>query len=1480
MFRNARLVRCALILGLFGAYATAPKAEATDAPKLRVMFLGDNGHHQPALRFKQLQPVLAERGIALDYTDKVESLKPAHLAEYAAVMIYANQDRWSPEQEAALLDYVRSGRGLVALHCASFCFRSSDAYVNMVGAQFKKHGTGTFRTELAEPNHPLMRGFAGFESFDETYVHAKHNTAGRTVLEYRVDAEGREPWTWVRDEGRGRVFYTAWGHDERTWGNPGFQNLVERGVRWVTHSDVPVPDFAAPAAEYKPNLTAKRTDVAPFEYRQAHVPFYPPGGARKGDGEWNKMQQPLAAEESLKHYITPDDFEVQLFAAEPEIGKPLAMAWDERGRLWICETVDYPNELQSPPTGRDRIRICEDTNGDGRADRFTVFAEQLSIPTSLAFYRGGVIVQDGTETIYLRDTNGDDRADEREVLLTGWALGDTHGGVSNFRYGLDNWYWATQGYNQSSPTRPDGKKLAEFRMGFFRFQMNDRPRQVEQVEFIRSTNNNTWGLGISEEGLIFGSTANGNPSVFMPIPNRYYEQVRGWGPSVLKSIAEDNHFEPVTDQVRQVDHHGGFTAAAGHALYTARTYPQEYWNRTAFVCEPTGHLIATFTLKADGTNFRARNAWNLAASNDEWAAPIMAEVGPDGNVWFIDWYNYIVQHNPTPIGFETGKGNAYQTPLRDKTHGRIYRLVCKSAAKEPAFTLAGATPEQLVAALRHPNMLWRLHAQRLLVERGEDDVVPALLELVKDSSVDEIGLNTGAIHALWTMQGLGIFNVKGLPIPRDIIAVEKALKHPSASVRRTATSVLPSIEWTCHTILHRGLFRDVDPQVRLAAALKAAEVRTNHDGALLAIWLLQDESVLNDPLMIDAVLAVAARHDLPFLLELMEEPGEAELKLKPAALEVVRRVAEHCARLVDSPQPILGPGEWRRNIDLVVAKWLPDLLNARAENSDAIIDGLAAGWPKGRPASEIADANEAFIHLWDRAPQGKRGTLFQLARKLGSKALEERSTELVASLAANVTDEKLPVEQRIAAAQQLIDFRRDDAEVVAKLLGAISPRTPLPLASGLLEAAGRSDSPAVGEKLVANLPVFTPALRTVALRVLLSRADWTRALLTGIEGGQVQLADLSLDQRQSLANHPDKQVKARAQSVLKRGGGLPDPNRQKVLDELLPLAKEKGTVAAGKLVFTKQCAKCHMHRGEGAKIGPDLTGMAVHPKAELLVHIIDPSRSVEGNFRVYSVQMDDGRVFTGLLAGESRSSLELFDAEGKRHVIPREEVEQLAASTKSLMPEGFEKQVTKAEIVDLLEFLADRGQYLPLPLAKAATIVSTRGMFYSEGNMGERLVFDDWGPKTFEGVFFQLIDPQGDRVPNVVMLNSPNGSVSARMPQRVEVPCNTAAKAIHILGGVSGWGHPGGGKEASLIVRLRYADGATEDHALVNGVHLADYIRRIDVPESKFAYDLHGRQVRYLKLQPKRDAVIQTIELVKGKDKTAPIVMAITVEPK
>ncbi len=1470
-------------------------AFSADAPPLKILFLGDNGHHRPVERFAQLEAALRPRGVTLKYTDVVSTALSAEtLTGFDGLMLYANIDVLPPAQEQALLDYVAAGKGFIPLHCASYCFRNSTKFVELVGAQFQKHGGEVFRVETALPDHPIMKGYGGFASWDETYVHTKHNDKDRTILEYRVqgmqaDGKTKEPWTWVRTHGKGRIFYTAWGHDQRTFSEAGFHNLVERGTRWACGQDPQVVPAFVDAGRFDPlPMTPIAKNLQPFEYEEVgpKIPNYRPGNQWGLLGEAHtKMQKPLPSAESMKHYSIPQGFHLELFADETSFaGKPIAMTWDERGRLWICETVDYPNDLQAPGEGRDRLRICEDTDGDGRADKFTVFAEGLSIPTAIAFHQGGAIVQNGTETLYLKDTNGDDRADVRTVLINGWALADTHGGVSNFQYGLDNTIWAMQGYNTSQPAYGENlaKKSEPFRMGFFRFMMQGRPGTavpgtpvVENVEFIRSSNNNTWGFGMSEEGLIFGSTANRNPSMFMPIANRYYERVRGWSAEQLGSIADTYLFKPITDKIRQVDQFGGYTAGAGHALYTARTYPAQFWNRTAFVCGPTGHLVGTFTLARDGAGFSSTSPMNLVAADDEWAAPIMAEVGPDGNVWVLDWYNYIIQHNPTPAGFKNGKGNAYESDLRDKKHGRIYRVVYDAAANSPERKLRQASPlsidhpDELVTALTRDNLLWRRHAQRLLVERGQTDVVPALLKLIADPSVDEIGLNVGAIHALWTLHGLGAIDENQ---PVVLAAVSSALKHPSAGVRRNALQVLPASEWSVEQIHKSASINDADLQVRLAAFLALADQPSSTLAGQIIAWsALETSGTMNDRWLRDAVTSAAAVHALPFLEALSKSDLTPQkgpmIQWDGVVAPVVERVAEHMARGKPSATEI--------------EQFIALLRNCREQQVDAMLAGLSRGWPRNHSVQLSDAAERLLLEQFKVSSTGAKGQLARLGSLWGSKALEQYAGEIAASLFETASDPKRPDAERISAVQQLISFQSQSDEAVKNVLSLITPKTSAELAAQLIAALSGSQAAALGPQLVERSPSLSPAVRAAALRLLLARPATTTVFLKAVEDGSLQLAELSLDQKQALSTHPDKALRDRANKLLKQTGGLPNADREKVVQELHSVTETRGDVALGKEVFKKQCAKCHMHSGEGQRIGPDLTGMAVHPKHELLIHILDPSRSVEGNFRVYTVALEDGRVISGMLAGESKTAIEIIDTEAKRHAIPREDIDELVASKKSLMPEGFEKQMKPEELTNLLEFLTARGKFVPLDIAKVATVVTTKGMFNSTEADVERLIFSDWTTKTFAGVPFYLVDPQGERVANAVMLHGTNGGLPPKMPRTVTLPVRMPVKALHFLGGISGWGFPASEKGTpTMTVRLYYADGKSEDHILRNGVHFADYIRVVDVPESKLAFRVRGQQVRYFAVVPERADAIDRIELIKGNDVTSPVTMAITVESR
>ncbi|HVU86896.1 MAG TPA: PVC-type heme-binding CxxCH protein [Pirellulales bacterium] len=1416
---------------LASLYVAAVAATTAADDRLSVLFLGDQGHHRPAAMHELAAQALGKEAIDLTYTGDVATLTAERLAKYDALLIFRDSGDLPAENEAALLSFVEAGKGLVAVHCASHCFRNSTKYTALVGGRFSHHDSGTFRAKIVDAQHPALRGVESFESWDETYVH-NELTDDRRLLMVREQEGGYEPYTWAREQGQGRVYYTALGHDERTWRNPAFAKLLAAALRW----------------------TAGRVkdDLPPVEYVDAGdgLPNYIAGKKWGTEGDrLKRMPRPLAPSESLRQMHTPEGFDVELFAAEPDIAKPIAMSFDERGRLWVIESVDYPNTLRDDPheNGEDRIKICEDTDGDGRADKFTIFADRLNVPTSVLPVRNGAIVAVAPHLAYLEDTDQDGKADRRTILFTGFGRRDTHAVTSNLHYGLDNWIYAAVGY--SGGTVKTGDIAHSFKQGIYRFRPDG-----SAFEVLTSTSNNTWGLGLSESGEIFASTANNEHSVFLAIPNRYFEMVRGWHGAGSAGIEDHKHYDPIAADVRQMDWHGAFTAATGHELYTARAFPREYWNRAALVCEPTGHLVHLDWLVPRGSSYVARDGYNLLASTDPWSAPIAAQVGPDGAVWALDWYNYVVQHNPTPQGFETGPGNAYETPLRDRTHGRVYRVVARDASASAAPHLDRNDPTQLVAALGHDNLFWRLQAQRLLVERGLADVVPQLVNLVGAAEQAP-----AVLHALWTLAGLR----DGGAIAREPDPFSQlgliALKSADSAVRRAALKLLPRTGDSGAAILAAGCLRDASPGVRLDALLALSEMPASAATAGALVEFLSSPDVAQDRWLPLAATCAAARNDAPFLDAIATFNGAPPAPLLTAA----RVVAEHFARG--------KPGD-------AVAPLLARLPEADVAISTALIGGLAAGWPEGAPPTIGKPLEEALAATLRALPGSAGLPVITLANRWGAgDSLAAVADEMKTALLREAADAALADEARRQAVVGLLALD-PAAKNAAQIIALITPRTSPELAADLLDALGQSTAAEVGATITAGWSQYTPATQAKAAAVLLRRSEWTKALLDGIENESVALANLSVETEQRLAQHPDSNLRERAAKLLAGRGRLADPDRQKVFDALRPLADRRGDAVAGKVVFEKNCAKCHRHSGEGGNVGPDLTGMAARKRADILSDVLDPNRSVEGNFQQYTVTTTDGRILSGLLAAETRTTIELVDAEARKQIILREDIDELAGSKRSLMPEGFEK-LPADELVNLLEFLAARGRYFPLPLDKAATAVSTIGMFYDHAATAERLIFADWKPRTLCGVPFYPIDPRDDRVPNVVLLYGPQGAFPPQMPKSVSVPCNATVKAIHLLSGVSGWGYPLGMKGSlTMTVRLVYADGESEDHPLLNGEHFADYIRRVDVPGSKFAAHLRDQQIRVITIEPARHSAIDHVELIKGDDATAPVVMAMTAE--
>ena len=751
----------------------------------------------------------------------------------------------------------------------------------------------------------------------------------------------------MRTQGKGRVFYTAWGHDERTWRQPGFQQLLERGIRWSAGGDW---------------LTRRHRDPAIATITlPAPLPTYkrPPAPWNTLDTAINQAQAALSPAASLQLMTLRPRFSARVFAAEPLIGRIVDFAWDARGRMWAVETNDYPNVvLPDSVPGHDRILILEDTKGTGVADRVTVFADGLNLATSLAFANGGVVVGQAPHMLFLRDTNGDDKADQRKVLFTGFPRGDTHGVISNLRYGFDNQVWGSVGYNGFRGTvGPSTYSRGQFGSGYFRF-----PVDGSDLEYVARTSNNTWGVALTEDNFVFGSTANARPSDFVAIPLRYTRGI-GARDTVLPGIADRIDVFPVRD-ILQVDQFGNYTAGSAHEIYTARAFPREYWNRVGFVAEPTAHVIGMFALSSDGSNMRARNRWSFLASRDAWASPVQVKVGPDGALWVSDFYSLVIQHNPTPEKLspeccKNGPGNAYETPNRNRFYSRIYRIAYDSAPPARTVRLDRATPAQLVDALRNDNLFWRLTAQRLLVERGKTDVVPALIRLASDQTVDDEGLNPGALHALWTLHGLGV-------LPHDSAALQaarSALTHPAASLRRAALMVLPRTPALLDAILAAGILpdrdspwpveytvpsavlEDADAHVRLEALLALSELPPSERIATTIAQTIAVPANARDPWIPDAAAVAGARQGPEFLTRLLGARPPADSIAVAGLGRTISKVARYQATGKDA-STIVG--------------FIATIPVTAPPFAIALLNGIAEGWPEEQPPSLSAEQRTAL----------------------------------------------------------------------------------------------------------------------------------------------------------------------------------------------------------------------------------------------------------------------------------------------------------------------------------------------------------------------------------------------------------------------------------------------------------------------------------------------------------------------------------------
>jgi putative membrane-bound dehydrogenase-like protein len=1057
-------------------------------------------------------------------------------------------------------------------------------------------------------------------------------------------------------------------------------------------------------------------------------------------------------------------------------------------------------------------------------DRKRVFADDLDLATSFCFYRDGVIVAQAPQILLLRDTDGDGHADRRQVLYTGLGTGDRHAVLNNLRWGLDGWIYATHGYSGSPKvTSGDGTKdFGAIGSGVLRFRPDG-----SMIEMVSAKAGNCWGVDMTSEGeLFFTQPTSGDLVMHVPVSDRLMaEGGMGREPSWqvmvhLRPVKPLMTWEEIVEN-QPNDVIGSFTAACGCAVYEGGSWPDK-WKLGYFSAEPTVHIVHHEALSPDGPTYSAAKTRDeeFSATRDFWSRPIDTRVGPDGQLYVIDFYNQAILHND-PRGPIHLWNNQAARPDRDHFFGRIHRYHHKEAIALPRADLSNL--DGCIAALEHPNREVRFRAQRL-IEEGDLKAAAAKLTNAKGAA---------KVHALWIRAEAGVLT------DEEIVA---ALNDDAVGIRVTAGRVLAAYpkEATPKVVaaIAEGIVQEEDPRVRLqwlaglpedvvfpAAALVAVAAKSEDRWTSAAIARLAK----NNPA---EVLAAALQSPDPGkhskLIGLLIEANRADGAKLAGMLAAMETAGDSGASVVVSSLASLRTG------DLPASPQLDVVLGRLAKSKNpglaaAALPLAAAKWPPADLASAVALV-------------------------LPSAA---QDPGILVSLAA------LPA---------------FPADLAAALRNAIA--TAAETREALLAAVIANPSPDAGRLMIAVLPSLAAGDKAKVVETLLTRPSSAIALTDALEKGDVTLAVVGATVLSRLADHPDAAVKKHAAALVEKLRGANEA-KDAVIARLLPEVSKPGNVETGKQLFAV-CAACHKFREEGALIGPVLEGIGVHGTEVLLTHIVDPNREVEPSYHVWNVTTSDGQTIAGFISRETAGSLFLKNAAGETE-IPRAKITAQTNTGKSLMPEGFEG-IGADGLRDLIAYLRSGEQrFHTIPFGKSATADGSRGVYLSHETAGDSIGIKHYGLAEERGVPFHLQDPAtapGGK--NVIVLKGGMAleAVSHSMPKQVEIPVNLAAGRLHLLGAVAGWGFPANTDRDPLAkIAVVYADGSKEDLVFRNGIDFADHAGRIDVPGSVWTNLTSHGQMRYLWRDLKNSTgVIEKLVITSADKVPAPMIAAITLE--
>ncbi|HEV3261078.1 MAG TPA: PVC-type heme-binding CxxCH protein [Gemmataceae bacterium] len=960
-----------------------------------------------------------------------------------------------------------------------------------------------------------------------------------------------------------------------------------------------------------------------------------PASARKDEpiphGQDRMPGAPLSPADAIKKMTVPDGFSVELVAGEPDIVNPVAMTFDERGRIWITESLEYPRHSAGP--GRDRIKVLECTRGDGRYDKITVFADDLNIPSGIAVGHGGVWVANSPDILFLQDTRGTGKADKREVVVTGFGRFDTHELPNSLTWGPDGYLYGLNGVFNEAHIEQNGK---DFRFTCALYRIDPRTREFQV--FAEGTSN-PWGIAWDTEGSAFISACVVDHLWHLAETGYYLRQGGPYPPHtwVLNSI---------------VHHHHQKAAYCGLCFFDSDAYPPQYRERL-YMGNIHGGCINVDVLRRDGSSYSARPAPDFLTANDPWFMPVAQKVGPDGCLYVLDWYD---------------RYHCYQDAQRDpagidRERGRLYRIRYKNTPRAGKFDLGKESDDRLIERLHSPNIYFRDTAQRLLCERKHAATRSKLEKLV----LDDREPRKARMHALWALVGNGALEA-GFQ--------QKLLRHKDPAFRawgvRAAGNhhkVDPAVRDKIVSLAH-----DPSPDVQLQVAIAARKIEgIDPIPLLMRVLAASGRDRLIPAIVWQNLYPLLERDSSRFLamVEVAELKGSPQLAgLMPRVIEFILAQRRADAAVVVKLVRMLVEG---KNADPAAARQCLETLAGEIESGEIAGDGLAALRQRVRPILHTVLSGKAD------------GPLYLDAAILATVLRDRDAVEAVRQCFAA---REQPEQRRVQALNALIAARdRTVLKRVAETLADLKTNS-TGLRGQVLASLARLDDPRVADIVMACYPSMEKDLQPKAIELLTQRTPWSKELLKAVGEKRVSPDALNVNQVRRLLASKDKEL---ARQVKAQWGTLRDgrnPAREKVVAEMREFLRgHRGDPVAGRKVFKNVCAQCHTIYGDGQTVGPDITNNGRGDFEQLLSNVFDPSLVIGAGYQATTVTTNQGQLITGLVVEDNPQRIVLKEQGGKLETIARGDIDEVVVSKVSLMPEGMEKQLKPQEIADLFAFL-------------------------------------------------------------------------------------------------------------------------------------------------------------------------------------------------